>query len=1144
MMINRNDAWFFEQGTGACLWKDDCESCRGVYIFGKSDNDYEMFFPVHYNDAPDLGTFLATDPHSAFNMEGDWYFRPPMALDENLQPVADAGGAAFFRYTLPNGRVNQDQEAFFDISVEEIPNPLTPAQVVSRELTSLVQGSAELKKFLPDVSFFPFRAEHFEYGVMSLERPPPFGDDPIGDAGMGRALLLLKWVLEGAYVTFDSGGLNADAPSLEMVFQNLKNQGIPLAEGFEWGVYQDFAALSGHTHLFVQDKPVLGPDGVELLTNLADGFDKHNEKSIKKAGKAAIRAALARLAGDPAYADLVLSVSPMDYKTAGLKSFEDFIASIAKTSAASAAYGTFREDIDDFLKAKLANKEFLADLRAQHGEEEFIRRCQQFLRTVVQPATLSTYNDYLADLSNSGMINELRARNDNMSAVEFGFRPSGSPRFFPGRHTMQGLDPNRNHTVDYDFTLQLQNLSDEAFSGINIAMDPGGERPLQRGSFSVDRKSTSTIKGNASKGQYFYLQRDVADPGTVAGYLAANSPGDREDESLEKNNRIEFEHRILGFNDDLLTSRRYPIIRVRVVQDGADDYKLQFMLVEGYRTVTDALIFIRGMQGEWVVLDNGEVSFSQLLGHIGDGSDLEVYGQTPDLEVSPTVTIQPFLTGLFRSGGVPTDAERNMLQCIDAQFRANQEDLLEFSKLMAFYLRPIWSEVLSLSSVAEFEAVSAEFDAVFADEASACRDIGKLLILDDAEWFNPGRQLGGVGKIYLHEGLRMLDPVPMFSGAAPAIDVIQVELLHEIDFRANYLVREGQPLDVAVMTESGEVETRSENLQIDMVLRDEFPEISPTYGFYRDSRQSPPTHPEPACVQVEIKVTSEGAFADNALVLSLTEKSEEIPGSTFFIRGSSGSFLPQDRSVTFAELAGIISVGGSVELYGEDPSGRRSPTLEIQPFLEPMFRSGRAPTVPELKMLEVLRRQYPLDGRGDSSIEEELAAFGSIMAYYLRPIWEDILSISTVGDFEMRSEEFNVSFSSEATACNEIGKPLVLYNTDYFNPGRQLEGVGHIYLHEDLTNAGSIALYGGVAQPIAVIHTETLHEIDYRAIYQVRGDDPQVVTLSSTGGGSSRISENHYLDALMMRRYLQVYATTQLYRDESTSPVTPKPQCP
>jgi len=165
---------------------------------------------------------------------------------------------------------------------------------------------------------------------------------------------------------------------------------------------------------------------------------------------------------------------------------------------------------------------------------------------------------------------------------------------------------------------------------------------------------------------------------------------------------------------------------------------------------------------------------------------------------------------------------------------------------MKFYLKPVWTDVVAMNSVAAFDTQAASFNAVFASENTGCAEIQKLLILDDPEYFNPGRQRFGEGKIYLHEDLKAAGQVTLFNGSAAAIDVVRVEVLHEIDFRANYLVRRGEPLNVLVTFANGTSSVISENQGLDSFMANDFSAVQTTVGLYRTSQQ-PATHPRPTC---------------------------------------------------------------------------------------------------------------------------------------------------------------------------------------------------------------------------------------------------------------------------------------------------------
>src|SRR6185503_17057624 len=81
-LLDQKDIWFFEQGSGACLWKpNSCETCKPAYKPQKSDNDYELFLPVFKAQNLTRQQFIDLDPYSADTLQGDWYFKPPLALD-------------------------------------------------------------------------------------------------------------------------------------------------------------------------------------------------------------------------------------------------------------------------------------------------------------------------------------------------------------------------------------------------------------------------------------------------------------------------------------------------------------------------------------------------------------------------------------------------------------------------------------------------------------------------------------------------------------------------------------------------------------------------------------------------------------------------------------------------------------------------------------------------------------------------------------------------------------------------------------------------------------------------------------------------------------------------------------------------------
>jgi PKD repeat protein len=347
-----NDLWILEQGSGALLWKSTDQSSsaairkvsldklRGVYVKGKSDNDYEIFLPVFKKTSrqldpenQDLFEAFPRLAHQPEYMTGDWYFRRPRGLTANgddLGPPPDpddreafqryVAASATWRYdTLGVGAPEIDTLELWSGSIPKghkpfgeeksvFDQPATPAEVISHILTHLVKSDPERRKILPDVSFFPFRREHLKFACLSLEKPPPFGDDPVGDAGMGRQLLLMKWLLEGAFLP-PFGNFNAPAslPSgmRSTLFDRLKQrESLMAVEGYEWGLYQQWAILRDNAHFRVRPQGVNDAQAAAAIARarcrevFGNFLDKHDEKVMKKVGKAGIRAALARLAID------------------------------------------------------------------------------------------------------------------------------------------------------------------------------------------------------------------------------------------------------------------------------------------------------------------------------------------------------------------------------------------------------------------------------------------------------------------------------------------------------------------------------------------------------------------------------------------------------------------------------------------------------------------------------------------------------------------------------------------------------------------------------------------------------------------------------------------------------------------------------
>ncbi len=456
-LLSPQHLWVFEQGSGANLWKDNFVGrCNGVYIPRKSDNDYELFLPVHlaqpfeFSEADRL-RFEAAGPHESGTLTGDWNFKRPVGLDGAGVPTGDDGAIVTWEYTYPPGLAPNGQPTLTvtrQANDDDLPSgfhsPLSPAEVIAREFVRTVTKDPTRRDSLPDTSFFPERREHFMFGRLHLQRPPEFGDDPIGDGGTGRQLLMLKWLLEGAYVTASDGGGRTDfspnSPSLSEVFANWQRVGVPRAEGLEWGLFQDFAAMKSRPFQVAEVR--FGPNAAAqrlrvLQRSIDDAVAQQQASRLKKLGKAAIRATLARLAGDTNLNALVTGTSAELVANSSVRSFEHYILEVSTNSpAARSAFGDFARDRDDlteppdlgdFLRAKNGDRDYLGLIVSEPGlYERFVTTTFTFLRDVVQRPTRSPYLDYSQGLRDNGGDAELLQRTDNLNLVVRG-RGAGQP---------------------------------------------------------------------------------------------------------------------------------------------------------------------------------------------------------------------------------------------------------------------------------------------------------------------------------------------------------------------------------------------------------------------------------------------------------------------------------------------------------------------------------------------------------------------------------------------------------------------------------------------------------------------------------------------------------------------------------------------
>jgi len=145
-----------------------------------------------------------------------------------------------------------------------------------------------IKMSFDDITFFPVNREAFDGAKLDVLPPNPSGGDATGDLGLGRQQLLLKWLLEGEYVSVP--GLRSHRESLDAVLSTLRTTTkIPALEGYEWGTLQKFNLVKSRAFIRIAGSSAPG-------TSLHDIYISQ----VHDTGKAGIRAALARMIADPA----------------------------------------------------------------------------------------------------------------------------------------------------------------------------------------------------------------------------------------------------------------------------------------------------------------------------------------------------------------------------------------------------------------------------------------------------------------------------------------------------------------------------------------------------------------------------------------------------------------------------------------------------------------------------------------------------------------------------------------------------------------------------------------------------------------------------------------------------------------------------
>ncbi|NOY63796.1 MAG: hypothetical protein GXO97_00105, partial [Nitrospirae bacterium] len=371
-----------EQGSGACIWKP--EGCGENYKPGISDHDFEIFIPGYSSGSEFLPGYF---PGS----------NTPCIIKELYKQVMDITGK---------------------------PKPIE------------VDGYEVVFR---DITFYPVPKNEFEDALLNVFPPQTPGGDITGDMGLGRQLLLLKWLIEGEYI--DVPGLDLRGKPFEEILPLLKQpysvitdepSRIPRLEGYEWTTLQEYKVYSSGALIRLRI-PGISESNYKNTT-----IYKSMQKDLHEVAKAAIRAAIARLVADTEANPLVVDVpldsegdplcleatgdEPFLWPTVECDSFEHYAA-----SAAARLYRDHPEieiftldevlKIYDFYKVKAGKKTIETDDEA----DVFIRDAITFIKNMKQE-TRQIYDDtiYTDPYSSQRIQNMNRAASKIRDAISNG----------------------------------------------------------------------------------------------------------------------------------------------------------------------------------------------------------------------------------------------------------------------------------------------------------------------------------------------------------------------------------------------------------------------------------------------------------------------------------------------------------------------------------------------------------------------------------------------------------------------------------------------------------------------------------------------------------------------------------------------------
>ncbi len=430
-----------ESGSSACLWTDDPEkSCGNNYQPGLSDHDFSTFMPDGWY------TQMVDDPNYPDDFVGP---------KTQIPLAACVVSALSFPFTDPH--------------TEE------PKQVEGTEFT------------FHDISFLPNWIDDFNSVYYRLDRTiAGFSGDQDNDLAMGRQLQTMKHLTEAYGVDLRGvPGVNVDPSYLSLNvtedrFEELFKQyrtvtKIPVVEGYEWSVLMDFALAKGKSYLRIAGAADEG-----------SAFHKFHVKQLHGAGKAGIRAAVARIVSQEASRDLFLRVrrgdppagtpedpqdannlvfrknaclvyrgdkDPLDWEATRCGSLEEYAAATAvRTLRLPANQQIFTKDevkdIIRFYRVKGDLEPITSDLAAN----DFIARAVRFVKKVKR----DTYPIWAAALENEATSTDPR-RAKRLANREYAEGISVGPSAGPGGRIKDVLEDAKFPLTPHLFNRSFRN---------------------------------------------------------------------------------------------------------------------------------------------------------------------------------------------------------------------------------------------------------------------------------------------------------------------------------------------------------------------------------------------------------------------------------------------------------------------------------------------------------------------------------------------------------------------------------------------------------------------------------------------------------------------------------------------------------------